>query len=72
MANSQDKLTTNDIARALGANPSTIVRYADKGVIKAEIVRLGSNIIRLFNADQIPVARALLQKNSARNGTKRY
>jgi hypothetical protein len=35
-------------------------------------VRLGPNIIRLFNADQIPVARAHLQRNSARNGAKRY
>jgi DNA-binding transcriptional MerR regulator len=72
MANSQDKLTTNDIARALGANPSTIVRYADRGAIKCEILQLGQNNIRLFDADQIPVARALLQRNSARNGAKRY
>lgn len=69
MAKSQ-KLTTNDVARAVGVTPKTITRYADRGIINAEIVRLGPNIIRLFDPAEIPKARAAFLKNTERYQTR--
>ena len=61
------KLTTCEVANAIGSTTTTVMRYADRGHIPHETIQIGPNNVRLFDPDVIPIARALLRKNIARN-----